>query len=563
APHVTHRDPRGRLRARLHLRRDRAAAAAVAAGGLSRGGRDRRAVHPRLRGRSDAGAAAGRDRRDPADVRRRPALLDPRPARGQEHRGAGRAGGDDGCYHDRLAGGQVPARVFRWRQLRVRPVTVGGQHRGADARSRRAAPARLADRPYRDGLADRRGLGHGARAGAVAAAGGRAARRYGGIGGCMAGAAHHAAEGRRIPRLHDADRPACDSLGARTRRRHRFARAVHAVRARDRARRRVRFGDAVRRVVRARRVLRRHDPQRIRVQPSGRERNAAAARCVRGAVLRLGRHAVRPGDPAGTAVAGAGDVRGDPRRQGERGMADRARIRPPDNDGAHDRCEPRADRRVLFHPRRPRPAAAHPAARRPAPDPRRRAAVDHRQSAAVRVAGPATRLRGRGAAAAGRSPLAAGAGRSAWPRDHGGLRPRGQRAGAFADRPRRIGRGGGQRSAPCRTCPRRRPACGARQCGQHSGTGRGAARTRAHGNGGDSECAGSGRGHRRAALAQPGVEHCRARTLRRRGETPAGARRRRGGHGRARARAQPRGNGHGDADLPRRAPTATGGGCVL
>ncbi len=34
----------------------------------------------------------------------------------------------------------------------------------------------------------------------------------------------------------------------------------------------------------------------VRTQPARRRRNAAAARCVRGAVLRLGRHAVRSGD---------------------------------------------------------------------------------------------------------------------------------------------------------------------------------------------------------------------------------------------------------------------------
>ena len=55
---------------------------------------------------------------------------------------------------------------------------------------------------------------------------------------------------------------------------------------------------AVRRVVRARRLLRRHDPERIRAEPARRRGDAAAARRLRGAVLRLGRHAVRPDDRA-------------------------------------------------------------------------------------------------------------------------------------------------------------------------------------------------------------------------------------------------------------------------
>jgi CPA2 family monovalent cation:H+ antiporter-2 len=50
---------------------------------------------------------------------------------------------------------------------------------------------------------------------------------------------------------------------------------------------------AVRRVLRAGRLLRRHGAARIRTQPPRRGRIAAAARRLRGAVLRLGRHAVR------------------------------------------------------------------------------------------------------------------------------------------------------------------------------------------------------------------------------------------------------------------------------
>ena len=77
---------------------------------------------------------------------------------------------------------------------------------------------------------------------------------------------------------------------------HRIARAVPPGGAVDRARRRLRRQRHLRRVVRARRLLRRHDPERVRAQPARRLRDPAAARCVRRAVLRLGRHAGRSAD---------------------------------------------------------------------------------------------------------------------------------------------------------------------------------------------------------------------------------------------------------------------------
>ena len=55
-----------------------------------------------------------------------------------------------------------------------------------------------------------------------------------------------------------------DPLAAAPRRAHRLARAVHARGAGDRARHRLRLGGAVRRLVRARRVLRRHGPRASR-----------------------------------------------------------------------------------------------------------------------------------------------------------------------------------------------------------------------------------------------------------------------------------------------------------
>jgi CPA2 family monovalent cation:H+ antiporter-2 len=53
---------------------------------------------------------------------------------------------------------------------------------------------------------------------------------------------------------------------------------------------------------RARRLLRRHAAQRIRAQPQGGGGFAAHARCLRGAVLRFGGHAVRPLHPAAPAL---------------------------------------------------------------------------------------------------------------------------------------------------------------------------------------------------------------------------------------------------------------------
>ena len=133
--------------------------------------------------------------------------------------------------------------------------------------------------------------------------------------------------------LHAGDRPAGDPVAAALRGAHRLARAVPPGRAGDLARHRLRRGRPVRRVVRARRVLRRHDPERIRTQPSRRAGDAAAARRVRRAVLRLGRHAGRSDDRAARPVAAAGDRVHHRHRQVGGRLPDRARCsairRPP------------------------------------------------------------------------------------------------------------------------------------------------------------------------------------------------------------------------------------------
>ena len=99
---------------------------------------------------------------------------------------------------------------------------------------------------------------------------------------------------RRVPRPDVRRGAPRRAVAPGARRAARFARAVHAHRARDRARRRDDRVAAVRDVVRARRVRRRRGRQRIGAEPPRRGRRAAAAGRVRGDVLRLGRLAVRP-----------------------------------------------------------------------------------------------------------------------------------------------------------------------------------------------------------------------------------------------------------------------------
>ena len=108
---------------------------------------------------------------------------------------------------------------------------------------------------------------------------------------------------------------------------------------------------------------------------------AAAAGRLRGAVLRLGRHAVRPVDPGARAAGGRSpccwsSCSASRWRRSRIVLA----VRLSGGDGAHRLGQPGADRRVLVHPGRPRHRAGPAAAGGPRPDPGRRAAVDHAQS---------------------------------------------------------------------------------------------------------------------------------------------------------------------------------------
>ncbi len=121
---------------------------------------------------------------------------------------------------------------------------------------------------------------------------------------------------------------------------------------------RLRRGRAVRHLARAGRLLRRHDAERVAIEPAGRHRVAAVARRLRRAVLRLGRHAVRSGDAWSTApLALLATVAHHPDRQIGRRLFRRASVRALALDGADDHRLAGADRRILVHPRRSQPAA--------------------------------------------------------------------------------------------------------------------------------------------------------------------------------------------------------------
>ena len=170
ARHPAHRHHRRGALPRLRFRRHRAAPPCIAAGRLSAGRRGAGALHARLRRRPIAGERAGRDRRHPADVRRRPALLAERPVVGAADRGAGRhradRRGDDVRHRARLF-----ARLADRRRHHLRPGAVRRQHRGAAARPAGAAHPQHRARAHRRRLADRRRPRHGADAGAAAGAG--------------------------------------------------------------------------------------------------------------------------------------------------------------------------------------------------------------------------------------------------------------------------------------------------------------------------------------------------------------------------------------------------------
>ena len=248
-----------------------------------------------------------------------------------------------------------------------------------------AAPARHRARPHRGRLAGgrrpRNGAGAGVRAGARRSEPGSSRPEPLGR---RAPARDHAGQVCGVPCLDVGGRAPRHSLAPALRGAHRFARAVPPRGARDRARRRLRGRDSLRGLVRARRVLRRHDPQRIHAQPARRAGDAAAARRLRGAVLRLGRDAVQSRCDHEPSVCLA---RHDPdrdRREVRRCLRDDAALPLSGIDRPDDCGEPRAGRRVLLHPGRARCRAQPFAARRARSRPCRRSHFDPAHTLPVR-----------------------------------------------------------------------------------------------------------------------------------------------------------------------------------
>ena len=119
---------------------------------------------------------ARRDRRHPADVRRRPAFLARTAALGAGDRRARRHRADR-LRHAARHGAWPLARLVDRRRPRLRPGAVGGEHRGSAARPAGAAAGRDRARPHRRRLAHRRRHGDGADARAPAGLRRRARRR--------------------------------------------------------------------------------------------------------------------------------------------------------------------------------------------------------------------------------------------------------------------------------------------------------------------------------------------------------------------------------------------------
>ena len=235
--------------------------------------------------------------------------------------------------------------------------------------------------PHRRRLAGGRGPRHGAGPGAAAGAGH-------GDGGRRRSAqphrvlpAGHPGQGVGVRGDHADRRPAVDPLVDASHGAYRLARAVPPRRLCHRAGRGLRRGQDVRRVVRARRLLRRHGDGRERPQPAGHRGGDAAARCLRRAVLRLRRHAAEPDGVRRGAAGRAGDDRHHRDRQVGCRLPDRARLPPFQLDRAHRRGQPRPDRRVLLHPDRAGHGSRHGAQGSARPHPGGRHRVDHPQPA--------------------------------------------------------------------------------------------------------------------------------------------------------------------------------------
>ena len=176
-------------------------------------------------------------------------------------------------------------------------------------------------------------------------------------------------------------------------------------RPRPRARHLGRLGTVLRRVDGARRVSRRPRRRTVGVQRPRGVRGVADARCVRGALLRLGRHAARSrlrDECAAPHPVGAG---GRAHRQAARGVGARPPVGLPGGRGASDRRRPGADRRVLVH-RRGRRRTARARHRRCEEHAHRDGDGVHRRQPAPLPGGRAARAVGAAATVSGRETLA-------------------------------------------------------------------------------------------------------------------------------------------------------------
>ena len=250
---------------------------------------------PGLRGRHPAGLAAGGDRRDAADVRRGPAFLPGRPAGRAQDRGAGRGRADASPPRHWApasrcggAGASPPRWCSAWRCRCASTVVLlrALEARGLlDTFNGRIAVGWLVV----EDLAMVLVLVLLPPLAPVLAGTGSAdpSALWRSIGTTLVQVSVFVAAdaGGGAPPL---------PLGAVAGAARRLARTVHAVRGGGRREHRLRRDQALRRVLRPRRLLRRHGAARIAVQPSRGRGDAAAARRFRRAVLRLGGHAVRP-----------------------------------------------------------------------------------------------------------------------------------------------------------------------------------------------------------------------------------------------------------------------------
>ena len=228
--------------------------------------------------------------------------------------------------------------------------------------------ARHRARPHRRRLADRRGPGDGAGAGAAAGAG----RRCSAAGAAGAGARRSPACSARASAitlgkvgafvaLMLVGRPAGDPLVLHAGRPHRLARAVHAWRVLAIALG-VAFGSAaaVRRLLRARRLLRRHGAERIASSATAPPRRSLPLRDAFAVLFFVSVGMLF--DPAilvAQPLRGAGHVLIIVVGKSRRRLRHRAApFGYPLRHGADGLGQPGADRRVLLHPRRPRRRAS-------------------------------------------------------------------------------------------------------------------------------------------------------------------------------------------------------------